>query len=164
MFGELFDDIRDMFTEIAHGTPTRTITVAGAYCAPLRNTITATFQRYGVRLYDFHEQTKYASRHELSWVGDVDTSKFPNRLPIAQVAQVTVSKAAAAWAEYLLLRTGRLKCPDGYIDQRNEQWAARHGGQMPPAWADGKPWIERSCSDGLKAWGPVRKAAKGKAI
>lgn len=87
-------------------------------------------------------------------------TRMPSALPVATVARVTVSEKAAAWAEYLLLRTGKLYVPGAYVNKRNEQWAARHGGQMPPAWDKGQPWIESSCSAGIQQWQQVKDAAK----
>ena len=82
-------------------------------------------------------------------------------LPMAQVAKVEVSAKAAAWAEYLLLRTGKLYVVGDYVNKRNEAWARKHGGVMPTAWHEGRPMIETSCKAGMDAWGPLRKAAKG---
>ncbi len=102
-----------------------------------------------------------AQKHLRSDVDSVEAvTRFLDPLPTAHVAKVTVSKAAAAWAEYLLLRTGKMYRVGGYTDKRNEQWAARHGGQMPPAWSDGEPWIEKSCSEGVKAWQSAQKAVR----
>jgi len=84
-------------------------------------------------------------------------------LPMAQIAKVVVSAKAAAWAEYLLLRTGKLYVVGSYQNPRNEAWARQHGGTMPTAWHEGKPMIETSCTQGMAAWAPLRKAArKGK--
>lgn len=167
MFSELRKEIGDMFGALRHGEPLRTLTIAKPYCTPARDLITATFQRYGVRMFVYDEQVRMMGprqARQLYRLGKADTSEVMERtldpLPTAQVATVTVSEKQAAWAEYLLLRTGKLYCPNGYVNRRNEQWAAKHGGQMPPAWADNKPWIEKSCSEGLAAWAPIRKAAK----
>jgi len=166
MFGELLKDFADMFGAMRHGEQLRTLTIAKPYCTPARDLITATFQQYGVKLYDYKEQVKtMGPRHarKLFRMGKKDAELIERRrepLPLAQVATVTVTEKQAAWAEYLLLRTGKLYCPNGYVNKRNADWAAKHGGAMPPAWKDGKPWIERGCSAGMDAWGPVRKAAK----
>jgi len=74
--------------------------------------------------------------------------------------QVTVNEAAAGWAEYLLLRTGLLYVPGKYVNERNEQWAEKHGGAMPPTWGNDQPWIELSCGDGVTAWTAARQAIK----
>ena len=84
----------------------------------------------------------------------------PVALPIATIAEIRVSEKAAAWAEYLLLRTGALYVPGRYVNRRNAEWAKRHGGVMPPAWSEGKPWIEASCKDGVKAWEQAKRLAK----
>lgn len=156
MFNELLNELRSTFDELRHGTATRTITVAKPFCTPCRHIVTGTLSPYGVRVYSYSEAARMANpltvlRMTTKIAGDAGLN-LPNALPIAQVAHVTVSEAAAAWAEYLLLRTGQLYRVGGYINRRNEVWAARHGGRMPPAWNEGRPWIEKSCKDGITAW------------
>lgn len=149
-------------------TKHRTLTIAKPYCTPARDLITATFQKYGVKMYSYDEQVRMLGPMQAIKNFKVSASVVENigriidPLPTAQVAKVTVSEKQAAWAEYLLLRTGKLYCPNGYVNKRNATWAAQHGGQMPPAWVDNKPWIEKSCSEGMKAWAPFIKAMKGK--
>lgn len=41
------------------------------------------------------------------------------------------------------LRTNKLYRIGGYIDKRNERWAAQHG-RMPLVWNDGEPWIRNA--------------------
>ena len=48
----------------------------------------------------------------------------------------SVKTKQAQWAEYLLLRAGAPVVTT--FDHRNATWAARHGGQLPPAWRDRK--------------------------
>jgi hypothetical protein len=162
MFDDLRKEFAGMFGSVRPGPATRTLTVAKPFCAPARDLITATFKQYGVKVYGYDEQVKMLSPRQamknLSVPGDSEIRNF-DPLPVAQVAKVTVSESAAAWAEYLLLRTGKLYVPGQYVNKRNADWAARHGGKMPPA---GQPWIERSCSEGMKAWAPLREAAKRK--
>lgn len=164
MFQDLFDEIAGTFDELRHGAPTRTITVAKPFCSPARHIITGALQPYGVKLLDYKESVKTAGVRGMlrqlnlsddSFDGDV---KVP--LPLAQVAEVKVTAAAAGWAEYLLLRTGKLYVVGDYVNKRNGAWAAKHGGVMPAAWADGKPMIETTCKAGMDAWAPLRKAAK----
>lgn len=165
MFSELAKELQSAFGSLRHGTETRTLTVAKPYCSPARHIITGTLDQYGVRIYGYSEQVRTLSPAQALKNLRVKASvmesatRIMDPLPTAQVAQVTVSANAAAWAEYLLLRTGKLYCPNGYVARRNAEWAKRHGGQMPPAWKDGKPWIERSCKEGMRAWEPLRKAA-----
>ena len=167
MFKEIFGDLSGMFADFKPGPKTRTITVAKPACAPARSIITGAFDKYGVKLYGYRERIIVTSPR--AWlrqqrvVADLPTDMAIEKpLPLATVAEVTVSEKQAAWAEYLLLRTGKLYVPGKYVNERNADWAAKHGGQMPPAWKDGKPWIEQSCSEGKAAWGPVREAMKKK--
>lgn len=164
MFGELVNEIKGAVDELRNGTPTETLTFAKPWCTPSRGIIEPVLQKYGVKVYGFSEAPKMANplmvlRMSSKIPGDGGI-KMPQALPIAQVAKITVSKDAAGWAEYLLLRTGKLHRVGGYINRRNEQWATRHGGQMPPAWNNGTPWIESSCSNGVEAWQEVKEVAQ----
>ena len=166
MFGELLKDIKDTVSTMRHGTPTTTLTFAKPYCSPARHIVTGALEPYGVKVYGFSEAARMTNPLTVlkmtSQIASGSGLVIPHALPVAQVATVTVSEAAAAWAEYLLLRTAKLYRVGPYINKRNQQWAAQHGGQMPPAWDEGKPWIERSCSEGVKAWQEVKQAQKGK--
>ena len=142
MFGDLVNEIKSAFG----GSATRTIIVAKPYCCPARNQITGALQPYGVVIRGFKEYTEQVNH-------------LGRMVPALQVAEVTVSAKAASWAEYLILRTGTFRVYGKYQDKRNEDWAARHAGQMPPAWKAGQPWLESSCSEGKNAW---RNAKKGK--
>ena len=166
MFGELFKDIKDTVSTLRHGTPTTELTFAKPYCSPARGIIEPVLAKYGVKMYGYQEAPRLSNPLTVlkmtSQIASGSGLVIPHALPVAQVATVTVSEAAAAWAEYLLLRTAKLYRVGPYINKRNQQWAAQHGGQMPPAWDEGKPWIERSCSEGVKAWQEVKQAQKGK--
>lgn len=159
-------ELRQPLKQLRTGTATRTITVAKPYCTPARPIITAAFQQYGVKIYGYNEYTKTvgplnAIKNLRVKTNAIETvTRFLDPLPTAQIAEVTVSEQAAAWAEYLLLRTGKLYVPGKYVNSKNAKWAARHGGRMPPAWNEDKPWIEASCGDGMKAWAPLREATK----
>lgn len=162
MLREIFGDFREMLRGMQCGVPTRTITVSKPYCSPARNIITSTFDRYGVKIFDLKEKVEGVGLHQIIQQRNLDPSTFdndmPKVLPVAQVARVTVSEKQAVWAEYLLLRTGKLSIVGQYQNRRNEQWAKQHRGRMPPAWQDGQPWIERSCSDGMAAWQPLTRS------
>jgi len=164
MFGDLLKEIKDQFKDLRSSEPTRTLTVAKPFCSPARYIVTGALEPYGVKLYSCKETIRTAGVRgmlrqmklsEDSFDGD---TKVP--LPMAQVVKVEVSAKAAAWAEYLLLRTGKLYVVGDYVNPRNERWAKQHGGTMPTAWHDNKPMIETSCKAGMDAWGPLRKAAK----
>lgn len=177
MFDWLFDDRGRQRAGSARRQPkkqagTTTLTFAKPYCMPSRPIIMKALQPYGVKVYSVHEQVHKISLHDFMRRMRVEVRNWENLkfgpaalmwLPAAWHAEVVVNEAAAAWAEYLLLRTGKLYVPGAYQNPRNEAWAARHGGQMPPAWKDGKaPWIEKSCNEGVKQWQAVYGAAKGK--
>jgi len=140
MFGELVNEIKSAFG----GTITRKIIVAKPYCTPARDCITGALQPYGVVVHGFREYTEQVNH-------------LGRMVPALQVAEVTVSAQAASWAEYLLLRSGKFRVYGEYQDVRNEAWATKHAGQMPPAWKAGKPWIEKSCSAGIEAWKGAKK-------
>lgn len=168
MFGELMNELRATVGSLRPGPARQTITVAKPFCAPARNIITGALQPYSVKIHSIQEHTKLISIRDFARRMKVELRTFenlqyglaaPGFLPTAIIANVTVNEAAAAWAEYLLLRTGLLYVPGRYADPRNEQWAARHGGQMPPAWEKGQPWIERTCSEGMQQWQAVKEAA-----
>lgn len=164
MFSELLKDIKGAINTVKHGAPTTELTFAKPYCTPARGIIEPVLAKYGVKVYGYEEAPKRANPREVLKMsrkipGD-SGAIMPQALPIAQVAKVTVSSDAAAWAEYLLLRTQQLHRVGGYVNRRNEQWAARHNGQMPPAWNDGTPWIESGCSSGIQAWQEVKEAAQ----
>ena len=171
MFSELFQEISDTFDELRIGEPTRTLTVAKPFCGPARHIVTGALDPYGVHIYAYGEEVQRLELQGFLRRMGVEIRKWENLkygpgalmwLPQAIVANVTVGAKQAAWAEYLMLRTGRLYVPGRYVNQRNADWAARHGGQMPPAWKDKKPWIEGSCKDGLEAWQPVKEATQAK--
>ncbi|MGE3487943.1 MAG: hypothetical protein AB7L09_24750 [Nitrospira sp.] len=167
MFGELFKDIKNTVGTIRHGAPTTTLHIAKPYCMPSRPIITKALQPYGVKVWGIHEQVHKISLRDCLRRMRVELRTFDNLkfgpagviwLPAAWHAEVVVNEAAAAWAEYLLLRTGKLYVPGAYQNPRNQQWAAQHGGKMPPAWKDGKaPWIETNCGDGMDAWRELKR-------
>ena len=152
MFNELFSDLQSSFDELRYGTPTRVITVAKPYCSPARNIITGALQPYGVKIYgDIKEYSRMAGVRGMFKQLQLSPESFdggvPVALPIATIAEIR-------------LRTGALYVPGRYVNRRNAEWAKRHGGVMPPAWSEGKPWIEASCKDGVKAWEQAKRLAK----
>lgn len=145
-------------------TRTRTIVMAKPYCSPARDIVTGTFERYGVRLHGYREEVKSIGFRALMrsfGVKNFDEAFANTTLPLAQIAHITVSEAAAAWAEYLLLRTGKLYVPGQYVDKRNAAWANKHGGKMPTAWMSGtRPWLEPGCAAGHGAWRAAQNAVR----
>lgn len=170
MFGELIkmvsDELGAVVDDLRLGPGHRTITVAKPYCSPARGIVLSALQPYGVKIHSLTETIKTVGVKAAMRQFGIDDSAFDNAerttspLPTAMVCRVVVNEQAAAWAEYLLLRTRKLYIVGNYVDPRNLAWAQRHGGQMPPAWGEGKPWIETGCKAGIEAWGPLRKAAK----
>lgn len=116
------------------------ITVAKAACTPARDLVKTALQPYGVKIKALRGYSLYpdgSKGNDTQWIAN-DAGQFPAR----NVAEVTVNDQAAAWAEYLLLRTGRLELLSRPYDQRNERWAAKWAGAMP------KPWREKNCGAG----------------
>ena len=165
MFGSIFEgigkELRQTGVDFKNSLNTSdnsnyTIVVAKPYCTPARNAITGIFQQYGVNVIKYNEYTKetnlkqYAKQQKLDMsLGNNDTKKS---LPMAQVAEVTVSRKQARWGEYLLIRSGQFYRVGAYFDKRNEAWARKHNGTMPPQWDKGQPMIERTCKTAQRDW------------
>lgn len=169
LFREISDEMAGAIDDLRPKSRTRQLTVAKPYCFPARNIITKALEPYGVKIYAYHEEVQKLELQGFLRRMGVEIRKWENLkygpgalmwLPQALVATVTVSEKQAAWAEYLMLRTGRLYVPGRYVNKQNADWAARHGGQMPPAWKDKKPWLEATCKDGVEVWEPVKAATK----
>lgn len=157
---EVWGEIRSSFSGILESDDTTTLTVAKPFCAPARYIVTATLPKYGVKILSYKERTHFVSvkdfmrrmRIEMRQGENLQYGPFaaPGFLAMAQVAKVKVKRSQAVWAEYLILRTGQLYIQGEYQHPRNQEWAERHGGRMPPAWKDGVPWVEASCSEGVR--------------
>lgn len=98
----------------------KTIIVAKALCTPARDAVTRTLQPYGVL-------------HTIEHYPDETLSKA------MQAVAVTVNDQAAAWTEYLLLRSKQFRLLSTPLDSRNKQWAGQWNGKMP------QPWVESGC-------------------
>lgn len=169
MFKQLLDDMRSTVNDMRPQVQPRTITVAKPYCSPARSIITGALEPYGVKIHGIRERVIKVSLSDFARRMKIELKTFENLkfgpgapffLPMAVHAKVTVNAGAAAWAEYLLLRTGKLYVPGQYVDPRNQAWAEKHGGTMPPAWGEGKPWLEASCKEGVDVWQPIKEATK----
>ena len=160
MIGDILNDLKSTFEEVRNATPARTITVAKPFCTPARGIVMTALNGYGVKVLGYAETAHLVSPRTALNVNKLPSDEMPTALPTAQVARVKVSEKQAAWAEYLLLRTGKLQVVGRYVNRRNQEWAAKHGGRMPVAWQDGKPWIEQSCSEGKQAWRQARAVLK----
>lgn len=96
------------------------IVVSKGWCTPARDTILTAFKPYGI-------------------VNPIITEKlieYPIIGPIAIHAMIEVNTQAVAWAEYLVLSTGKFKLVSKAHDPGNERWAARRNGVMPVSWQD----------------------------
>ncbi len=114
---------------------TKTISVAKGLCSPARGAITGTLKPYGVKVLRISEY------------------KDPTLDGYMHCADVTVNDKAAAWAEYLLLRSGRFQLLSKPINPDNEKWALKWNKKMP------RPWIEKGCD--AKPPEPKRPKQKG---
>ena len=170
------------------GIGTHTLTVRKPFCCPAHDIIRNALEPYGVKIIRQGETTMQANLRDVARMMKVEFKTFENLkygpiaimwLPIAIQSTVTVPKAQAGWAEYLLERTGRLVVVGGRVNSRNREWADRHNGRMPVAWQDsqaarimgidkkimaeierGRPWLESGCKAGHGQWGTVNQAAK----
>ena len=98
---------------------TTRIVVAAAMCTPTRTHVKNALQPYGVKFRIAGEYTAGA---------------------YLMVAEVDVNDQAAKWAEYLMLRSGKMQLISKPLDRRNLQWALQWGGAMP------RPWVEAGCN------------------
>lgn len=107
------------------------IAVSKGWCTPARDTILTALAPYGIVVHDIGEDLIPDPEH-----------------PAYIDAYVRVNPQAAEWAEYILLRTGKLGLLSTPINPRNLQWAAQHDGKMPTPWRmlKGERWIESGCS------------------
>lgn len=115
---------------------TTKIIVAAPICTPARTHIKTALQPYGVR---FRVVDQYLSDHSGNWTTDPCGAYL-------LIAHVVVPDAAAKWAEYLMLRSGKLQLISQPLDKRNLKWALKWHGRMP------RPWIERGCT-----WPPTKQ-------
>lgn len=156
-------DVQGVVNEIVYGQRTAVVTVAKPFCSPARNIITGALQPYGVKIHRINERCEYVSIQGFIRKWRIEVKTFENFkylnpmgiamwLPKAVIAEVIVNEAAAGWAEYLLLNTGKLFVPGEYVNPKNAQWAARRGYKMPVAWNSDEPWLERSCAEGINTW------------
>lgn len=154
-FVGIADELRNSIND------TVTLTVAKPYCSPARPIIKNALEPYGVKIHSIREKVINISLLEFSRRMQIELKTRENLkygaasvvfLPMSIEAKVTVNSKAAAWAEYLMLRTGKLYVPGRYYEPKNYEWAKKHGGVMPPQWEKGEPWIEKMCSKGIEKW------------
>lgn len=108
---------------------TTRIVVAAGLCTPARVHVQRALEPYGVR---------YQANSYLETLDGQLADKAANAA--VDICELIVSDQAARWAEYLLLRTGKLRLVSPPIDARNKNWALRHRGNMP------QPWVQPGCT------------------
>lgn len=111
------------------------IVVAAGLCTPARVHVRTALEPYGVQ------------HRIVSYLETLD-GKLADKAADAAVdiCEVFVPARQARWAEYLLLRSGKLQLASRPIDPHNAQWALRHRGNMP------RPWVQAGCT-----WPPAKK-------
>lgn len=146
LFGDLGRELGDLRGDVRraiHGGDGRhQFRLMAGYCTPKRSVLTGLFKKYGIKGAHVTEELE----------------KNAEGYPLFYYLTATVNTTQARWAEYLILRSGKFTITNALYDERNRQWANKGG--MPKAWSEGKPWIETSCSEGMKAWQPLRDAAR----
>lgn len=113
------------------------IVLAGPICAPLRNQILTMLHQYGItsaRVTDGYALGADGSR------GREGAFVLGRTQAVRQIYHVRVSRQAAAWAEYILLRSRQYELLSQPMEERNATWAARWQGRMP------KPWRQGQCA------------------
>lgn len=103
-------------------------------CTPTRVHVKTALAPYGVA---FRIDGEYLGDYRGAWVRDSAGAYL-------MVAGVLVSDRAAKWAEYLMLRSGKLQLVSRPLDRRNLKWALKWNGAMP------RPWVEAGCT-----WSPA---------
>ena len=108
---------------------TTKIVVAAAMCTPTRTHVRNALQPYGVK---FGIGAEY-------WGDVAGQAVIRASDAYLQVCEVLVNDQAAVWAEYLMVRSGKLQLISKPLDRRNLRWALQWGGAMP------RPWVEAGC-------------------
>ena len=105
------------------------IIVAQGMCAPIRPQVLTALQLYGFK--GLHVES-YAQAEDGRRAKD-GALVIGNDRPQCNVAEITVSDAAARWCEYVLLRSHKFQLMSKPLDPRNELWAAKWA-TLPRAW------------------------------
>ncbi len=98
-------------------------------CAPIRPQVLTALQPYGFK--PLHVES-YAQSEDGRRAKD-GALVIGNDRPQCNVAEVTVSDAAARWCEYVLCRAHKFQLMSKPLEPRNEVWAARWN-TLPRAW------------------------------
>lgn len=129
LLGHNVDDAVRRFFGNLRRPGTTEIVVAKGWCSPARDAIFTALRPYGVVVHDVVETV------------------LPNeQKPLWIQASVRVNDNAAAWAEYLLLRSAKFRLISKPQNRDNARWARRHNGAMPTPWSTAKQWKEKGCT------------------
>ncbi len=105
------------------------IIVSQGMCSPIRPQVMTALKPYGFN--PLHVEA-YAQSDDGQRAKD-GAVLIGNDRPLCNVAEITVSDAAARWCEYVLLRSHKFQLMTPPLDPRNERWAAKWG-TLPRAW------------------------------
>ena len=105
------------------------IIVSQGMCAPIRPQVLTALKPYGFK--GLHVES-YAQSEDGRRAKD-GALVIGNDRPQCNVAEITVSDAAARWCEYVLLRSHQFQLMSKPLDPRNELWAAKWT-TLPRAW------------------------------
>lgn len=121
-----------------------TLKFTAAYCTPARNYLPDILKPYKVQ--------NVVVRDKLC--SDSEGNKW-------QDVEVDVNRQAAAWAEYLLLRSKKLVPNGNLFEDKNREWAARRE-DMPKAWTDNTCEGAKSALKQAGKKKPAREKGKAK--
>lgn len=173
LFGikDIADDVKSVTKDLRNSLrndtgEVHTFTVQKPFCCGPRQLIIQALEPYGVKIVSLgpDEQVNISIKDYAQLVR-IEAKRMENLrygpmivmcLPLAMQCTVTVKKAQAEWAEYLIERSKRMCVVKGGINSKNRDWANRHDGQMP------RPWVEKSCSEGNSIWRQVSDIQRGK--
>ena len=105
------------------------IIVSQGMCSPIRPQVMTALKPYGFN--PLHVEA-YAQSDDGQRAKD-GAVLIGNDRPLCNVAEITVSDAAARWCEYVLLRSHKFQLMSRPLDTRNETWAAKWN-TLPRAW------------------------------
>jgi len=105
------------------------IIVSQGMCSPIRPQVMTALKPYGFN--PLHVEA-YAQSDDGQRAKD-GAVLIGNDRPLCNVAEITVSDAAARWCEYVLLRSHKFQLMTPPLDPRNETWAAKWN-TLPRAW------------------------------
>ena len=142
--------IKDWLEDLAK-PGTETIKVAVGYCTPARVKITGVLKPYHIKVHCIDQKLHH------------DADGFATHY----TATIRVNSKAAAWAEYVLLRSGKFELLSRPKNRKNAEWAAQYGGRMPTPWdvlsGRAKPWLDPECTHDPKTGKKLTKKQRAAA-